>query len=116
MTQETKALGELEHLILLSLLRLGSNAYGVAVRRDIHEHTGRDVATGALYTVLGRLESKGLVSALLGEPTAERGGRRKKFYRLEAPGERALAASQLALRNMQSGLEGKLQALLERAR
>ena len=115
MSRSNKALGELEHLILLSLLRLGDDAYGVAVRRDIEEHTGRDVATGALYTVLGRLETKGMVSAQVGEPTAERGGRRKKFYRLEVAGERALAASQLALRNMAAGLEGKLEALMERS-
>lgn len=106
-----KALGELEHLVLLALLRLGDDAYGVAVRREIELRAGREVSTGALYTILNRLEAKGLVSSRIGEPTAARGGRRKKHYRLKPDGERALAQAQDAIRGMTAGLEDELDAL-----
>ena len=106
-----KPLGELEHLILLALLRLGDEAYGVSIRRELEERAQRKVATGALYTVLGRLQNKGLVSTRVGEPTPERGGRRKKYYRLEPAGERLLGATHAAIRDMAAGLEGDLDAL-----
>jgi PadR family transcriptional regulator len=97
-------LGEFEQLVLLALVRLGSEAYGVAVRDEIEERTGRDVTVGAVYTTLLRLEDKGLVATRLGEPTPQRGGRRKKFYRPLAAGRRELAVSLDALRNMTRGL------------
>ena len=97
-------LGEFEQLVLLALVRLGPEAYGVAIRDEIEEQTGRNVALGAVYTTLLRLEDKGLVATRLGDPTPQRGGRRKKFYRPLAAGRRELAASLDALRNMTRGL------------
>jgi len=97
-------LGSLEHLVLLALIRLKSNAYGMTVRREIEERTGRNISIGAVYTTLERLQTKGYVSSLVGEPTAERGGRAKRLFRIEADGERALRASQEAIRQMTIGL------------
>lgn len=100
----THALGEFEQLVLLALLRLGREAYGVAIRDEIEERTGRRVTVGAVYTTLLRLENKRLVATRLGEPTPQRGGRRKKYYRPLAAGRRELSASLDALRNMTRGL------------
>ena len=99
-------LGSLEHIILLALVRLKANAYGMTVRREIEKRTGRDISIGAVYTTLERLEAKGYVSSFTGEPTAERGGRAKRFFRIEADGERVLSASQEAIRKMTLGLKG----------
>jgi DNA-binding PadR family transcriptional regulator len=97
-------LGEFEQLVLLALVRLGAEAYGVSIRDEIEREAGRDVALGAVYTTLFRLENKGLISSRLGEPSPQRGGRRKKYYRTEALGRRELAASLRALRRMTRGL------------
>ena len=97
-------LGSLEHIVLLALLRLSSNAYGMTVRREIEERTGRNISIGAVYTTLERLEAKGYVRSSVGEPTAERGGRAKRLFQIEADGKRALAASQDAIRKMTRGL------------
>lgn len=97
-------LGSLEHIVLLAVARLEPDAYGMTVRREIEKRTGRNVSIGAVYATLERLEAKGCVSSTLGEPTAERGGRAKRHFRLEAQGERALTASQDAIRRMASGL------------
>jgi PadR family transcriptional regulator PadR len=100
----TQGLGEFEQLVLLALLRLGDEAYGVAIRDEIESETGRDVTLGAVYTTLLRLEAKRLVASRLGDPTPQRGGRRKKFYRPLAAGRRELATSLQALRSMTRGL------------
>ena len=111
-----KVLGDFEQLVLLSLMRLtqqsrqGSEPYGVSICDDITARTGRDVSLGAVYKTLERLEDKGLVSGLFGEPTAERGGRRKKHFKLMAQGQRALKQSMAALRNMTEGLEAELKS------
>lgn len=97
-------LGEFEQLVLLALMRLGTEAYGVAIRDEIERQTGRSVTQGAVYTTLLRLENKRLVATRLGDPTPQRGGRRKKFYRPLAAGRRELAASIDALRSMTRGL------------
>jgi PadR family transcriptional regulator, regulatory protein PadR len=97
-------LGSLEHIVLLAVARLGANAYGMTVRQEIENRTGRNLSIGAVYATLERLESKGFVSSSMGEPTAERGGRAKRHFRLEADGEHALAASQDAIRRMTVGL------------
>ena len=97
-------LGEFEQLVLLALMRLEPEAYGVAIRDEIEERTGRNVALGAVYTTLLRLEDKGFVATRLGDPTPQRGGRRKKYYRPLAAGRRELAASLDSLRNMTRGL------------
>lgn len=97
-------IGEFEQLVLLALVRQGAEAYGVSVCQDLIDRTGRDVSLAAVYKTLERLEDKGYVGSRIGEPTAERGGRRKKHYRLLAPGSRALKASLAAIRRMTEGL------------
>ena len=110
----SRALGEFEQLILLALLDLGEDdAYGVPIRESIERRTGRRVAIGAVYTSLDRLASRGLVSSRLGEPTAERGGRRKRLYRLEPLGARTLSDSIRVLQNMSRGLLGRLELEVE---
>jgi DNA-binding PadR family transcriptional regulator len=79
-------LGEFEQMVLLALMRLGEGAYGVTIRREIEERTGRSVTLGAIYPTLHRLEAKGFVSSYNGEPSATRGGRSKRHFRLEAEG------------------------------
>jgi len=102
-------LGEFEQLLLFALLHLEDDAYGVSIRRLIEERTGRTVSAGAVYTALERLERRGFVSSRLGEPTPERGGKRKRYYRLEAPGHRALERSRDALAGMARGLAPRMQ-------
>jgi DNA-binding PadR family transcriptional regulator len=97
-------LGSLEHIVLLALVRLKANAYGMTVRREIEERTGRNISIGAVYATLERLQAKGYIGSFIGEPTAERGGRAKRLFRVEADGELALRASQEAIRKMTLGL------------
>jgi PadR family transcriptional regulator, regulatory protein PadR len=99
-----EGLGEFEQLVMLALLRLGDAAYGVAVHEQIERRTGRDVALGAVYKTLARLEAKGLVGAYTGEPTAERGGRRKRHYAILPAGRVALSRSITLIRRMSAGL------------
>ena len=103
-------LGEFEQLVLLALLRLDRNAYGVTIWEELQERSGRKTSLSAVYTTLGRLEQKGYVSSRVGEPTPERGGRRKKYIRLEPKGARALNASYRTLQRMTRGLEPRLGA------
>jgi PadR family transcriptional regulator PadR len=77
----TPLLGEFEQVVLLAILRLDDDAYGVTIRSEIATCTGREPAPGALYTTLDRLEEKGLVRSRMGEPTPERGGRPKRYSR-----------------------------------
>ena len=86
-------LGEFEKAVLLALVRLRDNAYGVTIRQELTKRLDRDVAIGAVYTTLSRLEEKGYVSSNIGDPTPERGGRSKRYFRLEAPGAEALDRS-----------------------
>jgi DNA-binding PadR family transcriptional regulator len=97
-------LGEFEQLVLLALLRLGSDGYGVTVQEELGRKAGRSVSLGTVYKTLLRMESKGLVSAHLGEPTPERGGRRKKHYAVTLAGKKALGRSLAALRKLAQGL------------
>ena len=98
-------LGELEQLILLALVRLEAEAYGVAVQREIARRARRDVSLGSVYTALARMETKGIVASRLGDPTPERGGRRKKYFEILPAGRRALHGSLRALRTMTRGLD-----------
>lgn len=98
-------LGEFEQLVLLAVLRLRKEAYGVPIRQEIEDCTGRSAAIGAVYATLDRLEEKGLVSSHLGEATAERGGRAKRFFRVTPGGATALRLSQRAVRQMMKGLK-----------
>ena len=102
-------LGEFEQLLLLALLQVGDAAYGARIREAIEARTGRTVSPGAVYTALDRLESRGLVSSSLGEPTPQRGGKRKRYYRLEPEGVELLRRSHEALTRMARGLKPKLQ-------
>jgi PadR family transcriptional regulator len=97
-------LGEFEQLVLLAILRAEDDAYGVTIRHAIVAESRRDVSLAAVYKTLARLEEKGLVIARVGEPTAERGGRRKRYYALSAPGRRALRQSIDVVRRMARGL------------
>ena len=90
--------GEFERAVLLAVLRLGDGAYGVAIRGELEKRLRRDVSFGAVYTTLDRLAEKGMVSSVLGEPTAERGGRAKKFFRVERRGMQALEQAKRASR------------------
>lgn len=97
-------LGDLEQLVLLALLRLGPYAYGVAIAEEIRDRGGREASLGAVYKALTRLEQKGYARGVMGEPTPERGGRRKRYYQLTPSGRRTLAASLDAIRRLSSGL------------
>lgn len=103
------SLGEFEQLILLAILQCGDEAYGAALQRQL-ERIPRRVNLGAVYTTLIRLQQKGLVSARVGEPVAERGGRRRKYYRVLPAGLRQLERSLAALRRMTAGLPRPLEA------
>jgi DNA-binding PadR family transcriptional regulator len=104
-----RRLGEFEQLILLALLALPEeDRYGVPIRELIENRTGRSVSMGAVYTALDRLTARGLVDSKLGEPTAERGGRRKRIYRLEKVGTRELGRSIRSVAAMSRGLLSKL--------
>jgi len=93
-------LGDFERIVLLALVGLRENAYGVMIRREIEERAGRKVSYGALYTTLDRMEAKGYVSSRVGEPTQARGGRAKKYFQIEAPGIRALNETRETIANM----------------
>ena len=101
-------LGEFEQLLLFALLRLGDDAYGVTLRREIETRTSRVVSAGAVYTAMERLEARGFVSSAIGEPTPQRGGKRKKHYRLQQAGARALTRSYDSLHEMAKGVLPKL--------
>jgi len=103
-------LGDFEQLVLLGVLRLSDGAYGAAIRQEIHERSGRDVSINAVYTTLDRLEQKGLLKSWDGEPTAERGGRRKKFYALKPAGSAALKQAYRAFTGMTDGFERHLES------
>ncbi|MGA8531784.1 MAG: helix-turn-helix transcriptional regulator [Acidobacteriaceae bacterium] len=90
-------LGEMEMMVLLALIRLGDEAYGVPVARELRAIRGREVALGSIYAALERLEAKGLVTSSLGEPTPERGGRARRFFRVTKEGLRQVQATRRAL-------------------
>ena len=98
-------LGELEQIVLLAILRLGEDAYGVPIGLEIEQRTGRALTVGALYRTLDRLEAKGYVSSSFGDPTPERGGRSKRYFKVRPLGLRTLRASREALTAMWEGLE-----------
>ena len=106
-------LGEFEQLILFALLQLGDDAYGVTIREAIEERTGKTVSAGAIYTVLGRLEERGLVRSRTEAPVEGRMGRPRKYYRLRPDGARALKESYATIQAMAGGLIPKLNRLAE---
>lgn len=98
-------LGEFEQIVLLAILRVGRDAYGVAIADEIRRETRRDVTVASVYTTLTRLEEKGFVVASLGEPTAERGGRRKRFFAVTVAGRRALRSALASIGRLARGLD-----------
>lgn len=104
-------IGEFEQVVLLSLLRLGNGTFGAAIRRDIQARIGRELPVSVVYVTLQRMEKKGFVKSYVGEPTRERGGRRRRHYLIDTPGEHALGRSYRALRTMAEGLDEMLEQL-----
>ena len=103
-----ESLGEFEQLVLLAIVHLGTDAYGMTIRRQIEDRTGRVVAIGALYTALEPIERKGYVASTLSDPTPQRGGRAKRLFRLERAGAAALRRSRETLTRMWAGLSPNL--------
>ncbi len=97
-------MGEFEQLILLALLRRSGDAYGMEIRDEIQDRTGRGVSYGAVYTTLDRLEGKGFVTHRLGEVLPERGGRARKYFRVTAAGREALREARRTMDVMWDGL------------
>lgn len=104
-------LGEFEQTVLIALLRLGSNAYGATVRREIEERSGRKVSFSAVYATLDRMEEKGYVRSRVSDPLPQRGGRRRKYFLMQPPGARALSRSYQGFKRMTRGVERQLEAL-----
>lgn len=98
-------LGELEQVVLLGVLRVGTDAYGVPVHDEIQRCTRRDLTLGTIYKTLARLEEKGLVTSRVGDPTPERGGRRTRCYQMTRAGRQALQTSLRALERLTAGLK-----------
>jgi DNA-binding PadR family transcriptional regulator len=101
-------LGEFEQIVLLAILRLSGEAYGVPIRREIEKRTKRLLTVGALYRTLDRLEEKSLITSWFSDPTPERGGRSKRYFKVEPLGMRALRQSREALAAMWEGLDIKV--------
>ena len=98
-------LGEFEQLVLLALMRLGEEAYGVTIRDTLRERAGRRASFGAIYSTLRRLEAKGLVRSSVGEPTPVRGGRAKKHIAVTPRGRAAVREARRAFGRMAEGLK-----------
>ena len=98
-------LGEFEQLILLAILRIGDEAYGVSIRAELADRAGRSVAPGALYTALERLEAKGLIRSRMSDPTPQRGGRAKRLVGVTAAGRTALTRALHAYERLLDGLD-----------
>jgi PadR family transcriptional regulator, regulatory protein PadR len=99
-------LSQLELLVLLAVMRVDSNAYGVLISREISKQSGRDVAIASVYAALERLEKKGLITSLLGEPTAERGGKARTYFKPTAAGLKEVRDAHETLMRLCNGLPG----------
>jgi PadR family transcriptional regulator len=93
-------LGDMEHLVLLAILRLGRDAYGIPILDEVSARSGREVSRATVYVALKRLEQKGLVTSRLGDSTPERGGRAKRFFKLKPSGLKALRESREMFLNL----------------
>ncbi len=107
----SKNLREFEMVVLLAILQEGEGAYGVTIKKQIEARTRRELSRGSIYITLERLERKGYVRSWMGDPTAVRGGRAKRFFRLEPIGVQALRRSLNDLSQMREGLEPVLEDL-----
>jgi PadR family transcriptional regulator PadR len=99
-----EALGNFELMVLLAVLRVGEDAYGVPIARQLEDTGGREVLLGSVYAALERLEAKGLVGSRMGDPTPERGGRAKKYFKLTAKGLREVRETRRTLVKLWRGL------------
>jgi PadR family transcriptional regulator PadR len=97
-------LSQLELMVLLATMRIGKDAYGVPIAKEISEQSGKDIALASVYAALERLEGRGLVTSLLGEPTAERGGKARTYFRPTTSGIKAARDAHQALLRLASGL------------
>jgi DNA-binding PadR family transcriptional regulator len=97
-------LGQFELMVLLAILQAGEDAYGVPIAREIEDTTGKEVALGSIYAALDRLEAKGLVTSEMGDPTPERGGRAKRYFRVTGKGVREARETQRTLSKLWRGL------------
>ena len=104
-----QGLGDFEQMVLLAILQLRGEVYGVPIVEEIERRTGRSVSRAAVYVTLRRLEEKGLVSSWMGEPSAERGGKARRCVRVEASGLQRLRESREAVERMWRGLDPRLQ-------
>ena len=101
---DPRSISELEQLVLLSISRLGADSYGVTVHREIEERAGVAVSIAAVYSALDRLERRGYAESWLSEPTAQRGGRARKHFRITSDGSRAVLDARRRLERMWDGL------------
>jgi DNA-binding PadR family transcriptional regulator len=99
------SLGDVEHFVLVALLRLGGESYGVPILGEIADRTGREVSRPAVYVALRRLEEKGFLQSRLGDATAERGGRAKRYFKLTRAGVLQLQQSRDAFRRIWAGAD-----------
>ena len=105
---DAPSLGDFEQLVLFALVRLGPDAYGASIRREIEARTKRTLSISAVYVTLERLEDKGLLHSHVGEPTPQRGGKRKRHFEVSPGGRRALQAAYRSIRRMADGLDDLL--------
>ena len=103
-----KSLGEFEHLIMLAILRLGPEAYGVPIIEEVETRSGRSVAQGAAYLTFRRLEAKGWIESTLADPTAERGGKAKRYFALRPAGLERLRETRAVLLEMWDGIAAEV--------
>ena len=100
-----EGLGEFEQLVMLAVLRLGRDAYGMRIRQEIAARTGRDASIGAVYATLERLAEKGFLKAGMSDPTPERGGRAKRSFAITGAGTEAVTRALQEMANMIEGLK-----------
>lgn len=100
-----QTLGQMEHLVLLVVVRLGNDAYGMRISEELADRVGREVSIGSVYAALDRLERRGYVTSRIGDPTPHRGGRAKRYFAAERRGVEALADSRKLLTDLWDGLE-----------
>jgi len=100
--------GAFEQAVLITIIRLGDEAYGRAILKDVQQRLERDIAPGAVHVTLDRMEKKGLLSSKLGSGTPVRAGRARRYYRLTPPGVRALNDARAAVDNIWRGLKWPL--------
>lgn len=105
MNAQKNTLGSFEEFVLVATLRLGEQAYGAKIRQTVEEATGRSVSIGAVYATLDRLERKGFISSWQGEATPERGGRAKRYFRVEGAGVQVLNETRAARNRLMEGVD-----------